>query len=144
MFFLWKKCFIFCFYFLSIYCTHFRLLNPIKPTCLNNRSITAHEPKLSPIFRANIETCKPIWHRRSIVLNAIKIIKYGVTDVLKFCFVATGTNGEMKNINRYTNDIPTGRYSAAKKITVIKKEHYNFKNKSSRLDKYLNKFHLLY
>lgn len=62
-----------------------------------------------------MDTCSPMWHSSSIVLNAINIIKYGVTDPLKFFFVATGTNGEMKNINRYTNDIPTGRYSAAAK-----------------------------
>lgn len=81
----------------------------MNPTCLSKRSITVQVPKLSPIFKASMDTCKPIWHSNSIVLNAIKIIKYGVTEPLKLCFVATGMKGEMKNISRYTNDIPTGR-----------------------------------
>ena len=104
-----------CLYKFYVFHTHFKFWKPIKPTCLNKRSITVHVPKLSPISRANMDTCSPIWHNTNIVLNAINIIKYGVTDPLKFFFVATGTNGEMKNINRYTNDIPTGRYSAAAK-----------------------------
>lgn len=62
-----------------------------------------------------------------MVLNAIKIIKYGVTDPLKFFFVATGTKGEIKNINRYTNDIPTGRYNAAEKKCKTKYNLISFK-----------------
>lgn len=41
------------------------------------------------------------------------MIKKAFTEPLKLRGVARGTNGDMKNINRYTNDMPTGRISEA-------------------------------
>lgn len=56
-----------------------------------------------------------MWPNSTKALSANSIIKKAVTEPLKLRRVASGMNGDMKNINRYTNEMPTGRISEAVK-----------------------------
>lgn len=58
-------------------------------------------------------TCSAMWPSRTSTLSASRMIKKAFTEPLKLRGVARGTKGDMKNINRYTNDMPTGRISEA-------------------------------
>lgn len=63
--------------------------------------------------------CSPIWQRMISALIANSSSRFAEIVFLKFLCVAMGMNGETKNINRYTKDIPTGRYNEPETRKII-------------------------